>query len=396
VHPRLSNRSTIHVGKQYHQQIALPKCHPAKVNELSIYQSAGKSSFFSPFDITVDPMEALFLNIFADGVDYDGLELQLFDDEEKGRGLAVLMYRTDGKLDFYMTPGLHLNHERAEVGAGVGDWITKEFSSKLLRTTRGVEAEVSLTLKDGRPLYMFVKEQRAKRGHGLTILAPLGSAIEQPIFFPAFLMFDIDLVRQRNTEVEFRIGGTTYPPIKLPMPMPYNRARVYFMRYCMDPLIGLINQVVDGPLPKLNPGNATSCEYEHMQYELLHNAGHVEICKVSALAKERELYLAFDPPLPDLACLAEGIQVNGRFELGVDEIADIVVGHYGVSHQNTKIDLVMQPTEDWRPRGSLLERLTLRFFPPVFRTLGQDISLVGNHRSGSWQVAADAFGVAKD
>ena len=61
-----------------------------------------------PFELLHDPMERLLIVNFRNDPDYDGIELQVFDDEAKGSGSAVLMYRTDGKLDWYLTPGLTL------------------------------------------------------------------------------------------------------------------------------------------------------------------------------------------------------------------------------------------------------------------------------------------------
>jgi hypothetical protein len=52
----------------------------------------------------------------------------------------------------------------------------------------------------------------------------------------------------------------------------------------------------------------------------------------------------------------------------MDADAGIVQGTYGARRAGGRVTLDMAPTENWTPRGSVLARLTFRFFPPVFRT----------------------------
>jgi hypothetical protein len=69
-------------------------------NEQNIYGNHPTGSVYSPIDLDFDPMESLALLNFEGNSEYEGLELQLFDDELKGRGAAAIMWRCDKKGDF--------------------------------------------------------------------------------------------------------------------------------------------------------------------------------------------------------------------------------------------------------------------------------------------------------
>ncbi|MBN1656809.1 MAG: hypothetical protein JXA93_00330 [Anaerolineae bacterium] len=352
---------------------------------------APAGALYSPISLVHDPMESLFLANFGDDYDYHGLELQIFDHSEKGRGAALLMWHRDGPVDFYMTPGVRLQRERVEVGGGVGEWRTQDFPYRLAFTEHGVEAHVEIVLHDGRNVFLHVREHKRRAGKGLTMLAPAGESIERPRFLPVFRLHQIDLVRRAGTEVVFTLGGEERKPLRLPIPMPYSGRRVYFMRACPDPLIGLVNPAHDGPLAAMYPEAAGEFEQGGMVYLLAERGGHLEIARAVVRTPRHELWMELSPPLPDMAALRDGAAIAGRFGIGVDADAGIVRGVYQVRRQGDRVHAEMAPTEKWKPRGSLLARLTFRFFPPVFRTWPRtyhwqaEIDLAGEE--GAWMTS---------
>jgi hypothetical protein len=340
-----------------------PQPHPTQ-----LYTTVPTGLLYSPINLIIDPMQALFLVNFNDDPAYNGIELQTFDHPDKGQGAAAILWRRDGKVDFYMTPEVQLDRERVEVGGGIGEWITQDYRFWLDRSPQGVNAFVDLRLKDDRPVRMHVQEQRRNPGQPLTILAPAGESIAHPHFFPMFRLHDIDLVRQARTAVTLRIGEHERTPLRLPIPMPHNLSRVYFVRYCFDPLIGLLNPQYEGPLSPLEAEVSGTYQHDHMHYELEDNAGHLEIRRAATRGVRHELFVTFKPSLPDVVALRDGAAAQGRFGVGVDAEAGIVRGAYSVRRHGRQVHLEMQPTEDWYPRGSLRAKLTLMFFPRVFRT----------------------------
>jgi hypothetical protein len=337
-------------------------------NRLDIYGTPTTGRFYSPFDLSFDPMESLALFNFDGDPEYTALEVQQFDDEAKGTGTAALMWRTDGKVDFYMTPGLTLNRETTNVGKGVGEWITQNFDSRLEMSPSGVNARTELTLKDGRSLRFQTVESRRRATRPVTMLAPLGTDIEQPTFFPIFRMHDIDLVQRAHAEIDWRLGDRVPIPIKLPMPMPFNGKMVYFVRYCPDPMIGLLNTSYDGLLAAVDTGESAMVSHRHMSYHLTNNGGHREIRRASTRSAKHELYLDLSPALPEVTSLRPGVEASGRFGVGVDDVEGIIRGMYQVRRVGDEIRLALQPTENWSPHGGPLVKLTFLFFPPVFRT----------------------------
>ncbi|GAB4435858.1 MAG: hypothetical protein Kow00120_02840 [Anaerolineae bacterium] len=341
---------------------------PEAVHQADLYATPESDAFVSPIRLEIDAMERMFLYNFEGDDEYNGLELQLFDHPSKGQGAAALMWRTDETVDFYMTPGLRLDRDKVEVGAGVGEWITQDFDYRCEITPRGLDCAVALTLKDGRPVRLVVRENRRRPGKALNILAPMGTGIRAPRFFPFFWLIGIDLVRVSGTEARLQIGETTYPPIRLPVPMPHSGAFAYFVRCCADPLLVLVNRAYAGPLRAVTPDTATGFAHEGMTYDLTLRDGHYEIARASVRNAAHEASIRFAPPLPDLLDLKDGAATRGRFALGVDAVTDIVRGAYEVQRAGQEVRVRLYPTENWKPRGTIRQRLTLWFFPPVFRT----------------------------
>ena len=315
-----------------------------------------------PFELVHDPMERLLIVNFTGDPEYNGIELQVFDDPIKGNGLAVLMYRVDGKLDWYMTPGLTLDRVAATVGAGLGEWVVQEFPNRLEITEQGVDAEVRFTLHDGRPVALVMTEHRRSRGRNIDLLAPLGVGIEQPTFLPYFVMFGLDLVRRGGSDVVVRIGGEDRDLERIPVPIPFSGRLSYLARYCDDPFIIRVNPASDGPAWRVDPSVG-----DHGRLAFSGRGGHAELSTLTTSAGGHEAWLRLDPPLPDLLALAPNAVMVGRFAVGVDDL-EMIAGEYHVERTAHEVALAMRATEPWSPAGGPLVWLTLRMFPSFFRT----------------------------
>jgi len=313
-------------------------------------------------------MRSLVLLNLEDNPEFEGLELQLFDDEVKGKGAAAIMWHTDKRGDFYVTPGVTLDIDKIEVSGGVGEIITQDFHYKLDINSYGVDAHVSLTLKDGRPVDFWLSEKRPKVRKPLTILAPVGGVTSNPGYFPVFHLQDIDLVQRQDSNYSFKIADNNYHPPKIPVPMPYSGKLVYFLRYCSDPVMGLLNMQYDGELTALKPEHNVIFKHRNTSYIFKNREGYFEIQKVSVVDNEHNLYITFSPTIPDIVNLKDGVSIRGRFDIGVDDTSDLIQGVYQIRREEKSISMEMYPDRNWKPRGSLLQRLTLFCFPPEFRT----------------------------
>lgn len=340
---------------------------PAAAHSPTLYTGAPSGRFVSPFSLDHDPMDMMVLYTFDGDPDYNTLELQLFNHPDKGTGAAALMARNDGLVDFYMTPGLRLDREKTQVGSGVGEWLTQDFECSIQLTPRGLEASAALTLKDGRPVRMVIRERIARPGKRLDILAPVGISIENPYFLPLFWLTDIDLVRVSGTEIDLSIGDRHYLPARLPMPMPHTFAFAYFVRACPDPLIITVNQRHDGPLDVVTPDAISGFAYRDMEHDLVERDGRYEIGRVAIRGGRHEVALRFAPAFPALLDLSDGAAASGRFTLGVDALPAVMAGRYEVRRSGQQVRVQMQPTESWKPHGTLRQRATIYLLPPMFR-----------------------------
>ena len=330
---------------------------------MTYYDRPPSERVIVPFELLHDAMERLLIVNFKDDPDYDGIELQVFDDEAKGSGSAALMYRTDGKLDWYLTPGLTLDREAAAVGAGLGEWVVDDFPCRLDIGQQGVDAEARFTLHDGREVELVLTEHRGSPGRHIDLLAPLGVGIERPVFLPCFVMFGIDLVRRGGTEVSVRIGGEERDLEGIPVPIPYSGRFSYLARYCDDPFITRVNPASDGPARLVDPADTTGSGGAVFS----RRDGHAELTRLSIRAAGHEAWLELDPPLPDLLSLADGAAGSGRFAIGTDEL-EMIAGEVSFDRAGDEVRLTLQPSEPWRPAGGPLVWLTLRMFPSFFRT----------------------------
>jgi hypothetical protein len=328
------------------------------------YQRPPANRVIVPFELFHDPMERLLIVNFKGHAQYNGIELQVFADETKGRGLAVLMYRTDGKLDWYLTPGLTLDQEAAAVGAGLGEWVVQDIPHRLEISQQGVDAAVRFTLHDGREVELVLTEHRRNPGRHIDLLAPLGVGIERPTFLPCFVMFGLDLVRRGGTDVTLRIDGAKRELEQIPVPIPYSGRFSYLARYSNDPFIVRINPATDGPARMVDP-SVGGTGGEHLTF--VEREGHAELERLSVSAAGHEAWCQLDPALPDLEALANGARSEGRFAIGTDDL-EMIAGELSVGREGDEVRLVMQPNEPWRPPGGPLVWLTLRMFPSFFRT----------------------------
>ncbi len=95
----------------------------------------------------------------------------------------------------------------------------------------------------------------------------MGNAAENPSALPLILLHDFYFVRRKDTKIYIKINGKLHKPDKLPLPL--NASKMYFTRYCPDPLIVTLNPAYNNILPTLKgKDNATVGETD---IELVNN-----------------------------------------------------------------------------------------------------------------------------
>ena len=70
-----------------------------------------------PIRVGLDPMERLLVASIKGDPEFEAIEPQVFDDAVNGKGMRVLRYRKDRKVDVYWQPGVRVNRGAFTVGA---------------------------------------------------------------------------------------------------------------------------------------------------------------------------------------------------------------------------------------------------------------------------------------
>ncbi len=126
-----------------------------------------------PIRLGIDPMERLLVASFKGDPEFEGFEPQVFDDPINGKGMRVLRYRKDGKVDVYWQPGVLVDRSTFTVGAGIGDFAETTIEPVLFEITeRSLDLHVAFTDAQGRKVELGVHEDTHGR-RGFPMLAPV-------------------------------------------------------------------------------------------------------------------------------------------------------------------------------------------------------------------------------
>lgn len=313
-----------------------------------LYDRPSDGRYYCPFTLDYDPLKKLFLINFRNGTYYKGIEPQWFDDPINGIGLLVIMYRLDGLIDVYYDPALTIDHRDFNIEQGVGDKIPTHFDrARFGETPAGIDLDVAFHDKDGHLIETRIKETVVKPRQPSSLLAPAGSAIEAPTFLPLFMMYDFYFVRRKGTEVRIAVDGE--PRQLLPMPLPMGGEWVYSLRYPGEPLIISLNPNGDGAMTALQPDGTGALADGPLRYGFTTRDGHPELARLAVDNGRHEVAFAFDPPVPDVACLRDGAAVAGRFSMTSDPEAGTLGGEYTVRRAGDSVTVTFCASDGWTP-----------------------------------------------
>jgi hypothetical protein len=337
----------------------------------------GERIFYSPFSMQVSPMQRLALiNIQNDPDEiYEGFEPQVFDDAEHGRGLLVIGYRRDGTVDVYHQPGLRLDPATyAVVLKGLNQMVEHPLGEACFEASeRGIEIDFELDDLLGRQIHVEIREDMQRPRRAFPLLAPLGSATENPPALPLFWLFDFGFVRQKGTRYRVNVDGRQH---KLDgMPVPVAGERVFFTRYTTDPVILSLNPNFEGSLAAVQVPRAGLKRVEQAGtfYELTEGLGLERMWVEYANSAERPhpIETVFSPPFPDLTTLEDGQQAQGSFVVQSREPGDAsgtVSGTWSALREGQKVQLRLHPGGGWKPQERRLSVRIIFTVAKVFRT----------------------------
>jgi hypothetical protein len=311
-----------------------------------------------PFDLQVWAIDRMLNLEITNDPDYEGLELQVFDDPAHGTGMIVLLKRRrDGRFDIYRQPGLTLDPEIAQVGGELGEWLETSIDpARFDISPVGIDVDVRIADLAGRVIHVRIDDRDGRRRHRGTLLAPVGSLIEHPVSLPLFLMGGCDLVRKTGRAFDVSIDGRQVTTGRLPGGWLHRRQLV---KYTADPTVVLCNRARTGPVFTVDPRAPGTVELAPLSTGIVgmqaHGGGHAA-------------RLELEPALPDLAQLRPGAPVEGTWRLGIDGDTAVVGGLWAAERRRDCVDLVVDVTRGWTPKRLPLLMAAVTRVAPVFRT----------------------------
>jgi hypothetical protein len=317
----------------------------------NMYEKPSGGCFFSPFSLEADRMERLLLISFERDPDsvYIGFEPQVFDTSGKGKGLLVIGWRKDGRVDVYHQPTLRLSREQYDiVGKGLADLVERPFEDAHFEIRpQGVDLQIIFEDTQGRPITLRIRETNSSQRKPFSLLGPFPSSTENAPSLPLALLYDFYFVRRSGTDVEITIDGKQHKPD--PLPALIDGSRVYFMRYSADPYILTWNEAYNGPLMPVQAAGAGTFEDGDVIYDLIESGGHLVIDAMRPAGAHHDVRFRFNPPFPDVTRLRDGAQVSGDFTIDLGPSMGQIEGVYRAHRSGSQVHIQVHPAGGWRP-----------------------------------------------
>lgn len=316
-------------------------CQAAEVNQGSLRSG---STFVFPLTLSEEPMERLLVASFRDDPEYEGIEPQMFDNGTSGKGLKILMYRKDKKVDVYWQPGVSFDEKTFTLGEGLGYTAETVMSpSRFVITETGVDIDIAFTDKSGRRVQILIKEN-TRNINPFPFLAPVGDNVKDPNKLFAVYMKEFDFVRREGTTIHVTIGDRELQPASFPISR--DRQKVYLMRYASSLVIGEMNASVTKPvvLENISPGTVKTGDMSLM----INEENEVQSCWVNS--KSDRIELRFSEGFPNLLTLPQNKKVKGSWQYAVSGEV-LFGGKYSLLRDDNKVFVELDVTKKWKPRN---------------------------------------------
>jgi hypothetical protein len=293
-----------------------------------------------PFDLSVDFIDRMLNFEIADDPTYDGLEVQVFDDNTHGRGMVVLLTRrSDHRVDCYRQPGLSLDRSEYGIGAGIGVWLEVRIDPAHFNITpQGVDLHVRLRDATGRLIDVQIDDRGDRGRRPASLLAPFGAGIQQPDALMLVWMKRFDLLRQSSHKPEIHIDGREVRTGRLPGAWLHRR---HLIKYAADIAVVRLNTRHSATLR----GGGTTAPLGNVELD----ASGTGIVALRAEGGRHSARFELPAPLPSLNRLPPGDSIAGSWRIAIDGNARVVGGTWTASRARENVALGLDVTQGWRP-----------------------------------------------
>ncbi len=306
-------------------------------------QMSVEGQFVFPVLLGIEPIKRLLVVSFKGDPEYEMIEPQYFDDAVLGKGLRILVYRKDKKVDVYYQPGIVFDAATFSVGGGTGYVAeTPMLRSRFETDDKGVHLDISFVDCNGRQIELYIQENK-NMNKPFPFLAPVGNDIENPtrLFLP--YMQEFDFVVKEGTEFRAIVGERMLHPASFPVKR--NGEKVWFARYASKVTIGEINSSVSFPLV-FRPVAGTVRVGAHTL--ILSREKRVVNCRVGD--GDNAVELQFDQGFPNLLSLQENEKVKGSWSCRISGIS-LTGGEYTLQREKERVNMELNVLQKWHPQG---------------------------------------------
>lgn len=325
-----------------------------------IYQRKKESKAFAiPFRIDVEPMKRLLIANFKNDSEYEAIEPQLFDDEINGKGLRVLMYRTDKMVDVYHQKNVKINLDTFSIGDGIGLVRETTIEPNIFEIEqKGINLHISFVDKNNQIVEMKIKETTTSRKR-INFLAPVGNDIKSPKQLFLAYMEEFDFVLRNKTTFSARVGGRELKPSQFPLSR--NGEKVFFARYSNNPVIGTINPHMKSPL-MFHSYESDLIEVDGMIVNLQNN----RIYSISKKYSNKNISVEFPDGLINLYELENNIKIIIKWIYKIDNLV-ITGGELCLLKNGYKVNTLINVSKKWIPKNLPLTFQIFTFMVKSFR-----------------------------
>ena len=351
-----------------------PEWVEAPPHPTTIYESEDPAGVpvVSPFHLETQPMESLLLVNFEGDPDriYHGLEPQAFDDGVHGKGLLVIGWRVDGRVDVFHDPALRLDPTMYGItGQGLHEMVPRDFGDAQLELgAGGAQAHFDFLDLEGRRIRLVVRETDPRPRRPFSLLAPMGVAAADPPALPLVYVKDFYFVRRAGSEIRIEFEGRSHESDAIPLIL--DGTRMHFVRYSSRSFVSFWNPSLN-PRARILAAEAQTLrdpgrrEADGVQYDLAPNGSFQEIRRMRRREGDQEVTVEFEPAMPQLLAMRDGADIAGAFRITTEPSAGFVTGTWRVVREGEDLRIQVTPSGGWTPGEA----------PPMARLLFRVVSM---------------------
>lgn len=278
---------------------------------------------YIPLSMSCEEITQILLINFKKNQDefYNAIELQYLQNSN----YRIVAYCHDGYVDVIDDidfDGVHV--DKFEVaGNGLKNYSKSKLGNVVFeKKDNSIKVQFEYVDYYNRNINVKIEEIGNKESKGMNILAPIGSSSKNPKFLPLYMLYDFDFVCE-NSMFKVTIDDKQIDTLKFPLLKDWQRRM--FTRYSLDTM--LIRFAEDTYKPLVVNGTNNVVVHEQMK---LYFHGNTErlLQKIELLHPLHDMYVMFDPPLPNLVTVEDKAPITGNVEIIFDENMGKIEGSY--------------------------------------------------------------------